>query len=100
VFTCKTSGTNKVSASGTVRSLQKTAKLNEIESEHPQKILVNNGISGKDSTLFQFIISGFGEISLTYKAEKGGTLHRKVQLKEQFVPKEIEHKRAIPAADS
>jgi hypothetical protein len=96
VFTCKTSGTNKVSASGTVRSLQKTSKLNEIESEHPQKILVNDGISGKDSTLFQFIISGFGDINLTYKAEKGGTLQRKLQLKEQFVPKEIEHKRAIP----
>ena len=67
-----------------------------IESEQPYRIVVNKGISGKGSTLFQFIVDGFGEIEFEYKAEKGGTLTRKVQLKEQFDPKPIEHKRSIP----
>jgi hypothetical protein len=97
VLECKSAGTNSVAASGTVRSLQKTTKLDAIESERPNRILVNNGISGKGSTLFQFIVSGFGEVGFTYTAEKGGTLERKVQLKEQFIPKPIEHKRAIPS---
>ena len=96
VLECFTSGTSNVATSGTVRSLQKTTKLDVIESEHPQRILVNSGIGSKDSTLFQFIISGFGEVKFDYKAEKGGTLSRTLHLKEQFVPKQIEHKRAIP----
>ncbi len=100
VIECLTTKTNDVATSGTVRSLQKTIKLNTIESEHPQRILVNKGISGKGSTLFQFIISGFGEVNFVYKAEKGGTLQRKVQLKKQFIPKPIEHKRAIPTDKS
>jgi hypothetical protein len=97
VLECKSAGTNSVAASGTVRSLQKTTKLDAIDSEHPNRILVNNGISGNGNTLFQFIVNGFGEVGFTYTAEKGGTLERKVQLKEQFVPKPIEHKRAIPS---
>ena len=100
VLDCLTSGTNKVATSGTVRSLQKTTKLNVIESEHPQRIIVNNGIGGKNSTLYQFIVHGFGEIEFVYKAEKGGVLHRKVRLKEQFIPKPVEHKRAIPVDNS
>ena len=97
VLECKSAGTNSIAASGTVRSLQKTTKLDAIDSEHPNRILVNNGISGNGNTLFQFIVNGFGEVGFTYTAEKGGTLERKVQLKEQFVPKPIEHKRAIPS---
>jgi hypothetical protein len=100
IMECKTSGTNSVATSGTVRSIQKTAKLDVVESEQPARILVNKGISGEGSTLFQFIVDGFGEVSFSYKAEKGGSLHRKVKLKEQFEPKKIEHKRAIPAQDS
>ncbi len=100
ILLCKTSPTNNVATSGTVQSIQPTAKLTVIESEQPQKIIVNNGINGKDSTLFQFVVSGFGEIELTYEAEKGGELQQTVQLKEQFVPKTIEHKRSIPSKDS
>jgi hypothetical protein len=96
IMTCTSTNSSQVATSGTVRSLQKTTKLDVIESEHPQKILVNNGINGKDSTLFQFIVDGFGEVEFSYKAEKGGILHRKVQLKEQFVPKPVNNKRAIP----
>jgi hypothetical protein len=97
VLECKSAGTNSVAASGTVRSLQKTTKLDAIDSEQPNRILVNNGISGNGSTLFQFIVTGFGEVAFTYTAQKGGVLEQKVQLKEQFVPKPIEHKRAIPS---
>ena len=100
IMACETSGTNNVATSGTVRSIQKTTKLDVIESERPERILVNRGIGGEASTLFQFIIDGFGEVSFSYEAEKGGTLHRKIQLKEQFEPKKIEHKRAIPTLDS
>lgn len=100
VLTCSVGPTNTVAASGTVRSLLSTAKLNAIDSKQPQRILVNSGIGGNDSTLFQFIISGFGEAEFSYVAEKGGRLYQKVLLKEQFVPKPIEHKRAIPVQDS
>jgi hypothetical protein len=100
VLECVTSGTNNVATSGTVSSLQKTTKLDVIESEHPNRILFNKGISSKGSTLFQFIVDGFGEIEFSYQAEKGGTLRRKVQLKEHFIPKPIEHKRAIPVDNS
>jgi len=100
VLTCSTASSNNVATSGTVRSLLKTTKLNVIESEHPDRILVNRGISGKDSTLFQFIVDGFGEVVFTYKAEKGGSIERRVKLKEQFEPRTIEHKRAIPTTDS
>jgi hypothetical protein len=96
ILNCVTSYANKVATSGTVRSLLPTTKLSVIESEHPQKILVNDGISGNGSTLFQFIVDGSGQIEFSYKAEKGGTLHRKVQLKEQFAPKPVNNKRAIP----
>mgnify|MGYP006158121215 FL=1 len=96
IMTCTTTSSSQVATSGTVRSLQKTTKLDVIESEHPQKILVNNGISGKDRTLFQFIVDGSGHVEFSYKAEKGGTIHRKVQLKEQFAPKPVHNKRAIP----
>ena len=96
IMTCTTTSSSQVATSGTVRSLQKTTKLDVIESEHPQKILVNNGISGKDRTLFQFIVDGSGQVEFSYKAEKGGTIHRKVQLKEQFAPKPVHNKRAIP----
>ena len=96
VLTCTTLGTNNVAASGTVKSLLPTTKLTVIDSEQPQRIVVNRGIDGKGSTLFQFIVDGFGEIEFEYKAEKGGILTRNVQLKEQFVPETIEHKRAIP----
>ena len=96
ILTCKTSGTNHVATSGTVRSLLPTTKLSLIESERPERIVVNRGIGGQDSTLFQFIVDGFGDIEFEYSAEKGGTLTRTVQLKEQFEPKTIEHKRAIP----
>jgi hypothetical protein len=57
--------------------------------------VINNGIGGNDSTLFQFIIDGKGEVTFTYNAEKGGSLSRKVSLKEQFDPKPILYKRAI-----
>ncbi|MGY8752482.1 MAG: M14 family metallopeptidase [Phycisphaerales bacterium] len=100
VMLCTTSKNTHVAASGTVRSIQKTAKLDVIDSENPQRILVNNGIGSKSSTLFQFIVDGTGEVSFIYKAEKGGTLNRSVQLKEQFIPKPIEHKRAIPDTSS
>ncbi|MBC8202142.1 MAG: peptidase M14 [Planctomycetes bacterium] len=100
VLECKSSGTNSVAASGTVPSIQKTTKLDAIDSEIPNRILVNNGISGKGNTLFQFIVTGFGEVDFTYTAQKGGVLEQKVQLKEQFVPKPIEHKRAIPSNPS
>ena len=96
IMTCTTTSSSQVATSGTVRSLQKTTKLDVIESEHPQKILVNNGISGKDRTLFQFIVDGSGHVEFSYQAEKGGTIHRKVQLKEQFAPKPVHNKRAIP----
>jgi hypothetical protein len=96
VLTCATTSTNHVATSGTVRSLLPTTKLSVIESEQPQRIVVNQGISGNGSTLFQFIVGGFGDIVIEYKAEKGGVLSRKVQLKDQFTPKTIEHRRAIP----
>ncbi|HIB01942.1 MAG TPA: hypothetical protein EYO31_08825, partial [Phycisphaerales bacterium] len=96
VLSCITSTSNSVATSGTVRSLLKTTKLSVIESEQPERILVNSGIGGETSTLFQFIVNGFGEVEFVYKAEKGGTIKQKVQLKEQFVPRTIEHKRAIP----
>jgi len=100
VLFCKTIPTNKVATSGTVQSIQPTAKLTVIESEHPQKIIINSGIKGKDSTLFQFLVSGFGEVEFIYEAEKGGSLQQSVQLRDQFVPKTIEHKRSIPSNDS
>ena len=96
ILTCKTSNANDVAASGTVRSVLPNSKLTVIESKRPERIVVNRGIGGKDSTLFQFIIDGYGEVEFSYVAEKGGTLNRKVQLKEQFEPKPIEHKRSIP----
>jgi len=95
ILTCKTTSRNDVAASGTVRSLLSTSKLQRIKSENPNRIVVNNGISGKGSTMFQFIIDGKGDVVFTYVAEKGGSLTRTVSLKEQFVPKPIEHKRAI-----
>lgn len=96
VLFCTTSDNNAVATSGTVRSIQQTAKLDAIDSENPARILVNKGIGSKSSTLFQFIIDGSGDVSFTYKAEKGGTISRVIELKEQFEPKTIEHKRAIP----
>ncbi|MBT5409542.1 MAG: peptidase M14 [Phycisphaerae bacterium] len=95
ILTCKTNSQNDVAASGTVMSLLKTTKLQRIASENPNRIVINNGIGGNDSTLFQFIIDGKGEVTFTYNAEKGGSLSRKVSLKEQFDPKPILYKRAI-----
>ena len=100
VLTCVTGSSTHVATSGTVRSLLKTTKLSVIDSEHPDRILVNRGIGSNDSTLFQFIIDGYGDVVFTYEAEKGGTVERKVQLKEQFEPRLYEHKRAIPTQDS
>ena len=99
ILTCKTSYTNEVAASGTTKGIVKTSKLNRIESEQPGRIIVNKGISGNESTLFQFIISGSGEVEFEYVAEKGGTLSKTVSLQEQFSPKEIKHKRAIPTTN-
>ncbi len=96
ILTCTTSPANKVAASGTVRSLLPNTKLKAQVSERPERIVVNNGIGSKGSTLFQFIIDGNGSITFTYVAEKGGTIERKVKLSEQFQAKPIEHKRAIP----
>jgi hypothetical protein len=96
ILTCETSSANNVAASGTVRSLLPNAKLNAQESERPERIVVNNGISSKGSTLFQFIIDGNGSVTFTYVAEKGGTIKRTVKLSKQFQAKPIEHKRAIP----
>ncbi|HJN71851.1 MAG: peptidase M14 [Phycisphaerae bacterium] len=96
ILTCKTSAANSVAASGTVRSLMPNAKLRAQESERPERVVVNNGISSNGSTLFQFIIDGNGSVTFTYAAEKGGTIERTVKLSEQFQPKPIEHKRAIP----
>jgi hypothetical protein len=100
VLTCATGSSTHVATSGTVRSLLKTTKLSVIDSEHPDRILVNRGIGSNDSTLFQFIIDGYGDVVFTYEAEKGGTVERKVQLKEQFEPRLHEHKRAIPTQGS
>ena len=96
ILTCKTSSANNVAASGTVRSLLPNTKLKAQESERPERIVVNNGIGSNGSTLFQFIIDGSGSVTFTYAAEKGGTIERTVKLREQFHPKSIEHKRAIP----
>ena len=96
VLSCNTSNSNSVATSGTVRSILPNTKLSVIDSEKPQRILVNRGISGNDSTLFQFIVSGYGDLTLQYQAEKGGTIERTVTLKEQFVPRTISFKRAIP----
>ena len=96
IMYCATNNSSKVSASGTVRSLLKTTKINLIESTKPERVIENRGISGKSSRLYQFIVSGFGDITLRYEAEKGGTLERTVKLQEHFEPKPIEHKRAIP----
>jgi len=96
LLTCTTNSGSKVAASGTVRSLLPTAKLSANDTEQPQRIIVNRGIGSMDSTLFQFIVSGWGEVTFEYEAQKGGTLHRTVKLQEQFEPKPIEHKRAIP----
>jgi hypothetical protein len=96
ILTCSTTNSNSVAASGTVRSLLPTTKLSVIDSQRPERLVVNRGIAGKDSTLFQFIVDGYGEIEFDYTAEKGGSLNRKVQLKEQFEAKPIEHKRSIP----
>ena len=98
IMSCSTNDSSKVSASGTVRSLLKTTKINLIESTKPERIIENQGIGGKSSQLYQFIVSGFGDITLRYEAEKGGTLERTVTLKEQFEPKLIEHKRSIPTS--
>ena len=100
VLTCTTKSGNKVAASGTVRSLLPTAKLSANVTEQPQRIIVNRGIGSMDSTLFQFIVSGWGEVTFKYEAQKGGTLHRTVKLQERFEPKLIEHKRAIPVPAS
>jgi len=96
ILTCKTSPTNSVAASGTVRSLLPNVKLKAQESERPERIVVNNGIGSKGSTLFQFIVDGNGTVVFQYAAEKGGTIERSVKLTEQFQAKPIEHKRAIP----
>ena len=98
-MTCVTSPTNHVAVSGTVNSLLKTAKLNAIDSEKPERIIVNRGISGNDSTLFQFIVDGFGDVTLNYEAEKGGVLTKTISLSTQHEPKQVEHKRAIPVSD-
>jgi hypothetical protein len=96
VLTCETKQGNKVSASGTVRSILPTTKLSANDTEQPERIIVNRGIGSMDSTLFQFIVSGWGEVTMKYEAQKGGVLHRTIKLQEQFEPKPIEHKRAIP----
>ena len=100
IFTCSTSNASTVAASGTTQGILKTAKLNRIESENPERIIVNQGIKGNGSTLFQFIVQGYGNLELKYVAEKGGTLQKTIQLKEQFVPKKNTHKRAIPSPGS
>ncbi|MBC8523083.1 hypothetical protein H8D29_04080 [PVC group bacterium] len=100
VLICETSRANKVAASGTVRSLLPNAKLNAQETERPHRIIVNNGIGSNDSTLFQFVIDGSGSVTFQYAAEKGGTIERTVKLTEQFQPKSIDHKRAIPQDES
>jgi hypothetical protein len=99
VLTCETNSSSKVAASGTVRSILPTTKLNAQETERPERIVVNRGIGSNSSTLFQFIVSGWGDITLTYKAQKGGTLQRTITLQEMFEPKPIEHKRSIPNND-
>jgi len=98
VLSCVTSNSNDVAISGTVRSILPNTKLSVIDSEKPQRILVNRGISGNDSTLFQYIVSGYGNITLQYEAEKGGTIEQIVTLKEQFVPRTITFKRSIPVS--
>ncbi len=97
ILTCTTTPANNVAASGTVRSILPTTKLSVVDSTQPERLIVNKGIASKGSTLFQFIIDGYGEVEFDYVAEKGGRLSRKVQLKEQFEPKPIEHKRSIPS---
>jgi len=99
VLTCETNSSSKVAASGTVRSILPTTKLNAQETERPERIVVNRGIGSNSSTLFQFIVSGWGDITLTYKAQKGGTLQRTITLQVMFEPKPIEHKRSIPNND-
>ena len=99
IFTCEPNNSSHVATSGTVNSLLKTAKLNVIESEQPNRIVVNGGIAGNDSTLYQFIVDGFGDVTLRYEAEKGGIIEKKVTLQTQFEPKPIEHKRAIPTSE-
>jgi len=100
VLTCITSSGNSIAASGTVKSLLKTTKLENIESNQPDRIVINKGIDGNNSTLFQFIVDGYGEVEFQYDSEKGGLLERTVTLKEQFIPKPIIHKRAIPSDNS
>ena len=97
ILTCTTPLSSKVATSGTTQGLLPTAKLNRIESEHPERIIVNSGIGGNDSTLFQFIICGYGSIQLKYTAEKGGSIEKAISLKEHFTPKILEHKRSIPS---
>jgi len=96
ILTCNTSPSNSVAASGTVRSLLPNVKLKAQETKRPERMVVNDGIGSKGSTLFQFIIDGNGSVRFQYAAEKGGTIERSVKLIEQFQPKPIEHKRAIP----
>ena len=62
IFTCSTSNASTVAASGTTQGILKTAKLNRIESENPERIIVNQGIKGNGSTLFQFIVQGYGNL--------------------------------------
>ncbi|MHC4350315.1 MAG: M14 family zinc carboxypeptidase, partial [Planctomycetota bacterium] len=81
VITCTPGDGAEVVASGTVSSLLPGAKLDAVE-RSPGRIWNERGISGRGRRLFRFIVTGSGSVELAYVSQKGGTIHRTVELAE------------------
>ncbi len=73
--------TAQVVAGGTTSSLLPNAKLTPVK-QAPHMLWNDKGIPGKGSRLFQFIISGYGEIQIEYWSEKGGHVLKTILLED------------------
>jgi len=49
--------------------------------KEPQRLRIEEGIPGKGSAAFRFLVRGSGELRVQYRSQKGGVLDGKVELK-------------------
>jgi len=95
-MTCDTGSGAAVVASGTVRSLLPTAKLDYDDTPRPWRLANESGIGGRGARLFRFLVEGDGDVTLRYEAQKGGTIERRIPLAQTLEERAVIEHNTIP----
>ncbi len=98
-MTCDTGSGAVVVASGTVRSLLPTAKLDYRDTPRPWRLANESGIGSRSTRLFRFLVEGGGDITLRYEAQKGGTIERRIPLSETLEERPVIEHNTIPTGE-